>query len=108
MKKLSGWMIFLIIFLIVNIIIFIKYLCKFMDMIPNCNDLKAKGHDANLDDTAPDGIVILSDGSEVSAKEITSFYTAYTELMVFVVMYVPVIILLSIILFILYKNCPSK
>ena len=77
-------------------------------MVPDCNDLKAKGHDANLDDTAPDGVIFLTDGSEVSAKEITSFYTAYTELMVFIVMYVPVIILLSIILFLLYKNSPSK
>lgn len=77
-------------------------------MVPNCNHLKSKGHDANLEDTAPDGIIILSDGSEASAKEITSFYTAYAELMVFVVMYIPVIILLSIILFLLYKNSPQK
>ena len=79
-----------------------------MDMVPNCNDLKAKGHDANLDDTAPDGIIILSDGSEASAREVTSFYTAYAELMVFVVMHILVIILLSIILILLYKNSPSK
>ena len=79
-----------------------------MDMVPNCNHLKSKGHDANLEDTAPDGIIILSDGSEASAREVTSFYTAYAELMVFVVMHIIVIILLSIILFILYKNCPSK
>jgi len=108
MKKLSGWMILWIIVLIINIYFLFKYIGDFNTLSSTYDQLKAKGYDLADVDTAPDGILTFSDNSGGSARDVTTMYVTYGESFLLLILHLSMVVLVSVIIFILYKHAPPK
>ena len=75
---------------------------------PKYTQLKAKGYDLANVDTAPDATLTFSDKSTGSARDVTTMYVTYGELFLLLILHISMIVLISVIIFILYKHAPPK
>ena len=72
------------------------------------DQLKAKGYDLANVDTAPDAILNFNDNSSGSARAVTTMYVTYGQLFLLLILNISMIVLVSVIIFILYKHAPPK